>query len=328
MGYGVCMRVARAVKFSADAPGSVIEIAEVPVPEPRPGWTLVDVRATSLNRHDLWSIAGVGVKPDHLPLPLGSDVAGVTEDGREVIVHSLVADAANGDGDELLDPRRKILADAVGGGLADKVLVPTRNLVDKPAALSFEQASCLPTAWLTAFHMLFRKAGLTPGRSILVQGAGGGVATAAIVLGSAAGLRVWATSRDEEKRKRAEALGAAQTFASGERLPDRVDVVIETVGAATWDHSLKSVKPGGAIVTAGATTGGVVPTDLNRIFFNHISVIGSAMGRARDLKDLVSFCVEKGITPEVDSVYPLAETAAALDHLASGDIFGKVVVTP
>jgi NADPH:quinone reductase-like Zn-dependent oxidoreductase len=194
MGYGVCMRVARAVKFSADAPGSVIEIAEVPVPEPRPGWTLVDVRATSLNRHDLWSIAGVGVKPDHLPLPLGSDVAGVTEDGREVIVHSLVADAANGDGDELLDPRRKILADAVGGGLADKVLVPTRNLVDKPAALSFEQASCLPTAWLTAFHMLFRKAGLTPGRSILVQGAGGSGPPAG-TRRSASGPRLWAPHR-------------------------------------------------------------------------------------------------------------------------------------
>ncbi|MTD13866.1 zinc-binding dehydrogenase [Nakamurella sp. YIM 132087] len=323
------MRVARAVRFTDEEPAAVIEVVDVDAPVARPGWSVVDVRAASLNRHDLWSIAGVGVTADDLPLPLGSDVAGVTADGREVLVHSLVADPVGGGGDELLDPRRKLLADAgSGGGLAEQVLVPTRNLVDKPAGLTFEQACCLPTAWLTAYHMLFVKAALRPGRTVLVQGAGGGVSTAVVVLGAAAGLRVWATSRSEEKRARAVELGADRAFATGERLPERVDVVIETVGGATWDHSVRSTKPGGSIVVAGATAGAVVSTDLNRLFLQHISVIGSAMGRIRDLQDLVSFCVQQRISPPIDSVFALDDAAAAIRRLSDGDAFGKIVVTP
>ena len=139
--------------------------------------------------------------------------------------------------------------------MAEQVAVPRRNLLPKPAELSFAEAACLPTAWLTAYRMLFVRSGLRPGQTVLVQGASGGVATALIVLGRAAGFRVWVTGRSEEKRAAALALGADQAFETGARLPERVDGVMETVGEATWSHSIKSLKPGGVIVTSGATTG-------------------------------------------------------------------------
>ncbi|MDN5854871.1 MAG: Zn-dependent oxidoreductase, partial [Actinomycetia bacterium] len=167
----------------AKNPGEVIDVIEDEAPEPRPGWVLVQVRAAALNQHDLWSVRGVGSKPEQFPIGLASDVAGTTEDGREVLVHSLVADPAQGGGNELLDPARGLLADRSTGGAADKVLVPERNLVDKPAKLSFEAAACLPTAWLTAYHMLFTTAAAKPGQRVLVQGSGGGVSQAAITLG-------------------------------------------------------------------------------------------------------------------------------------------------
>src|SRR5207249_3495080 len=129
------------------------------------------------------------------------------------------------------------------------------NLVPKPADLSFAEVACLPTAWLTAYRMLFANSGLRPGQTVLVQGASGGVATACIALGRAAGYRVWATARTEAKQEAAVRLGAHQAFLSGTRLPERVDAVMETIGAATWSHSLKSLRPGGRIVICGATSG-------------------------------------------------------------------------
>ena len=160
---------------------------------------------------------------------LGCDAAGLDEDGNEVVVHAVVSDPS-WTGDETLDPKRSLLSERYQGTLADKVVVPRRNVVPKPASLSFEEAACLPTAWLTAYRMLFTQGGLKPGDSVLVQGAGGGVATALIALARAGGLRVYATSRDEAKRERALELGAHEVFESGARLPQRVDAVMETVG--------------------------------------------------------------------------------------------------
>ena len=165
--------------------------------------------------------------------------------------------------------------------------MPRRNLVPKPAALSFEEAACLPTAYLTAYRMLFDSSGLQPGATVLVQGAGGGVATALIVLGRAAGFRVWATSRSEAKRERALELGADQVFGSGGRLPERVDAVMETVGQATWAHSLRALRPGGRIVICGATSGAAPPAELNRVFFLQLSVVGSTMGSRDELARLM-----------------------------------------
>jgi NADPH:quinone reductase-like Zn-dependent oxidoreductase len=167
-----------------------------------------------------------------------------------------------------------------------------------------------------------------PGQTILVQGAGGGVATAAIALGRAAGVRVWATSRSEAKRTKAIELGADQAFESGARLPDRVDAVIETVGEATFGHSLKSVRPGGRVVVCGSTSGPVTPLELQRLFFLQIEVLGSTMGTRTELQQLLAFLVQTGVRPVIDSTLPLADARQGFEKLVAGDIFGKVVLTP
>jgi NADPH:quinone reductase-like Zn-dependent oxidoreductase len=322
------MRAVVASKISTENPAGAVEVIDLPAPETGEGGVLVRVRAASLNHHDLWSLRGVGLDESRLPFVLGSDVAGVTEDGREVLVHALVADPDRGGGDELLDPRRGMLADALRGGLAEFVSVPTRNLVDKPASLSFEEAACLPTAWLTAYRMLHAQAGVRPGQTVLVQGAGGGVSTAAVTLGVTAGLRVWVAGRTPEKLEKARALGADAVFATGDRLPERVDAVLDTVGAATWDHSLRSVRPGGTVVIAGATAGAMVKTDLFRVFLQQITIRGSAMGRVGELRDLVALCEARGVRPHLDSVHTLEQARPAFERLESGQAFGKVVLTP
>ncbi len=207
------------------------------------------------------------------------------------------------------------------------VAVPRRNLVPMSAGLTFEQAACLPTAYLTAYRMLFGRAGLEPGATVLVQGAGGGVATALIVLGRAAGYRVWATSRSEAKRARAVELGADQAFESGARLPERVDAVMETVGEATWAHSLRALRPGGVIVVSGATSGAAPSADLNRVFFLQLSVIGSTMGSRDQLARLITFLEQTGTRPVIDRVLPLREARDGFAAMIDGELFGKVVFT-
>ncbi|MFC9972408.1 zinc-binding dehydrogenase [Spirillospora sp. NPDC127200] len=317
-----------ATRFDADNPLSGLAYGERPDPQAPEGWTTVTVKAAALNHHDLWSLKGVGLREDQLPMILGCDAAGVDEDGNEVIVHAVIGDPDRGDGDETLDPRRSLLSEVHDGTLAQKVVVPRRNLVPKPAELSFEEAACLPTAWLTAYRMVFGKAGLEPGSSVLVQGAGGGVATAAISLASAAGYRVYATSRSEGKRKRALELGADQALETGARLPERVDAVIETVGEATWSHSLKSLRPGGRIVVSGATSGQVPPAELNRVFFLQLSVVGSTMGTRAQLDRLARFLVKTGVRPRIDRVLPLSQAAEGFAAMHEGDLFGKIVFTP
>src|ERR671920_117915 len=208
--------------FSFDDPLSGLMVGERPAPEAPDGWATVTVRAASLNHHDLWSLRGVGLREEALPMILGCDAAGVDEDGNEVVVHAVVSDPT-WTGDETLDPKRSLLSERHQGTLAERVAVPRRNVVAKPPSLSFEEAACLPTAWLTAYRMLFTQGGLKPGDSVLVQGAGGGVSTALIALARAGGLRVYATSRDEGKRRRALELGAHEVLESGARLPHRVD---------------------------------------------------------------------------------------------------------
>jgi NADPH:quinone reductase-like Zn-dependent oxidoreductase len=258
---------------------------------------------------------------------LGCDAAGIDADGNDVIVHSVIADPDAGRGDETLDPGRSLLSEKFPGTFAERVAVPRRNLVPKPAALSWEEAACLPTAWLTAYRMLFTRSGLAPGGTVLVQGAGGGVSTALLLLGRAAGYRMWVTSRDETKRKQALELGADAAFESGGRLPDRVDAVMETVGEATWSHSLKSLRPGGTIVVAGATSGFKPPAELNRVFFLQLSVVGSTMGTLHELHQLVRLCETTGVRPPVDEVLPLREARAGFQRMAEGEQFGKIVFT-
>jgi NADPH:quinone reductase-like Zn-dependent oxidoreductase len=316
-----------ASRTDADDPLSALEVGERPDPEPPDGWTTVTVKAASLNHHDLWSLRGVGLPEDRLPMILGCDAAGVDEDGNEVIVHSVIA-SDGWRGDETLDPKRSLLSERHQGALAEKVAVPKGNLVPKPEALTFEDACCLPTAWLTAYRMLFVKSGLQPGQTVLIQGAGGGVASAAIVLARHAGLRVWVTSRDEARGARAKDLGAHDAFESGAKLPERVDAVLETVGEATWKHSLRALRPGGTIVVSGSTSGPNPAADLQRVFFLQLNVVGSTMGTRDELARLARLLETTGIRPEIDRVLPLSEAADGFAAMASGDVFGKIVFTP
>jgi NADPH:quinone reductase-like Zn-dependent oxidoreductase len=321
------MLAAYVTATSPDDPLSALQVGERPAPDVPEGWARVRLKAVSLNHHDLWSLAGVGLPAERLPMILGCDGAGIDDDGNDVIVHSVIGDPG-WRGDETLDPKRSLLSERYQGTLADEVVVPQRNLVPKPAGLSWEEAACLPTAWLTAYRMLFTQAQLGPGSTVLVQGAGGGVATALIALGKAAGLRIWVTSRDSAKQARALELGADQAFDSGARLPERVDAVMETVGAATWSHSLRSLRPGGVVVISGATSGpNPKTTELNRIFFLQLRVIGSTMGTRDELQLLTRFLLSSGVRPTIDTVLALEEARKGFERLAAGDVVGKVVLT-
>jgi NADPH:quinone reductase-like Zn-dependent oxidoreductase len=316
-----------ATSFSDDDPLQGLTVGDVADPDAPDGWAIVEVKATALNHHDLWSLRGVGLAEEQLPMILGCDAAGIDERGQDVVVHSVIADPA-WHGDETLDPRRSLLSERYPGTCAEKVAVPAHNLIPKPPELSFEEAACLPTAWLTAYRMLFTRARAQPGTTVLVQGAGGGVSTALVQLGAAAGLRMWVTSRSEEKRARVLELGADQSFEPGARLPERVDAVMETVGEATWAHSIRSLRDGGTLVLAGATSGDAPPAQLRHIFFRQLAVVGSTMGTRTEFEQLLRFCVGKGVRPLIEDVVPLAEARRAFAALAAGDMVGKLVLTP
>ncbi|HEY1323817.1 MAG TPA: zinc-binding dehydrogenase [Streptosporangiaceae bacterium] len=321
------MLAVTAARIAADDPLAALELGDRPGPSVPEGWTTVRVKATSLNHHDVWTLRGVGISADRLPIVLGCDAAGIDEDGNEVVVHAIVGDPAAGAGDETLDPRRSLLSERYDGTFAEQVAVPRRNLVPKPASMSFAEAACLPTAYLTAYRMLFAKSGVEPGATVLVQGAGGGVATALILLGRAGGYRMWVTSRSEEKRARALELGADQAFVAGSRLPERVDAVMETVGQATWGHSLRSLRPGGRVVVAGATSGAAPAAELNRVFFLQLSVVGATMGARDQLARLGRFCEQTGVRPLIDRTLPLTAAKDGFAAMIAGDVFGKIVFT-
>lgn len=321
------MLAAYAARQSADDPLSGLEVGEIEAPATPDGWVTVNVRTAALNHHDVWSLRGVGLPADKLPMILGCDAAGTDEQGNDVLIHAVIA-SPGGTGDETLDPKRSLLSEVHPGTLAQQVRVPARNLVPKPADLSWEQAACLPTAWLTAYRMLFTNGAVSPGDTVLVQGAAGGVATALVQLGSAAGLRMWVTSRDAAKGEAAVALGAEQAFESGARLPERVDAVMETVGAATWSHSVNSLRPGGRIVICGATSGDApAKAELTKIFFKQLQVIGSTMGTRDELERLAKFVVAQGIEPKIDRVLPLADAREGFEAMEAGQVDGKVVFT-
>lgn len=308
--------------FNSDDPAAALIIGQRPTPEPEPGWVRVQIAAAALNRHDLWSLAGVGLGPADLPRILGCDGAGRTDNGREVIVHAVLGDPG-WPGGQVLDPSRSIMSERYDGTLAEYVTVPEYNLIDKPPELTFREAACLPTAYLTAYRMLSKVA---QAQTILVQGAGGGVGAALVQLACAQGRTVWATARDTATREFAKSLGAQAVFGMSERLPDRVEAVMETVGQATWAQSLKALRPGGAIVVCGATSGANPPADLQRVFYRDLRILGSTMGNRDDLIACTDLLVRTGIRPIVDQVLPLAETAVGLRRLAAGGVRGKIVL--
>ena len=321
------MLAAAATSIHPDAPLDGLTVGEFADPEMREGWVRVRVEASSLNHHDLWSLRGVGLPAERLPMILGCDAAGHLDSGEKVIVHAVIGDPAAGGGDETLDPKRSLLSEVYPGTLAEYVAVPERNIVSLPDGFTMEEAACLPTAWLTAYRMLATKSGLKPGDTVLIQGAGGGVSTALIMLAKAMGFRVWVTSRDEAKRAAALELGADEAFESGARLPERVQAVMESVGEATWSHSLKALVPGGRIVTCGSTSGPNPPADLNRVFFLQLSIVGSTMGTREELEAMVRLLSETGVRPPIAMSVPLADARTAFAELERGEFVGKIVLT-
>ena len=312
------MRAAIATGADQEQPLRALSVGEAPEPAATEGWVTVDVRAASLNHHDLWSLRGVGLPPDRLPMILGCDAAGVDPEGNAVVIYPVVADPGDPRGYSLLSERHP-------GTLAERVAVPRENLIAKPAGVSFLEAACLPTAWLTAFHMLTTRGRVDEGAAVLVQGAGGGVATAAVALALAMGKRVYASSRDPGKRERIAALGAT-AIEPGARLPERVDVVIESVGEPTFDHSMKCAAPGARIVVCGATGGHRATVDLRRLFAMRLELLGSTMGSRAELAALLDLCVEKDVRPIIDSTYGFTAVAEAFARLSSGDVVGKVAL--
>jgi NADPH:quinone reductase-like Zn-dependent oxidoreductase len=321
------MLAAYVEKFNADEPLAALSVGERPEPAPEPGWAVIEVRAASINHHDIFSLRGVALREDRLPMILGCDAAGIDENGREVIVHPVIG-TPGWRGDELADPGMSLPSERYQGTMAQRLTVPRSNLIEKPPGMSFAHAACLPTAWLTAYRMLFRQSGLVAGNTVLVQGAGGGLSTALIMLGRAAGLRVWVTSRQEEKRSYAREIGAHEVFESGARLPERVDAVMDSVGQATWDHSLKALRPHGTMVVSGGTSGYTIQTDVARIFARQLRIAGSAMGTTEDMKALLRMCSDHQLSPPVQAEIPLAEAADGFAAVYRGDIRGKIVLTP
>ncbi|WP_212996393.1 zinc-binding dehydrogenase [Winogradskya consettensis] len=312
------MRAAYASATKPDEPLAALTVGDQPEPAPPAGWVTVDVRASTLNHHELWSLRGVGLPADRLPMILGCDASGVDPDGNEVVLHSVVEDPSDPRGFSLLSERHP-------GTLAERVAVPAANLVPKPAGISFLDAACLPTAWLTAWHMLTTRGRVADADAVLVQGAGGGVASAAVILAAALGKRVYATSRDATKRDRIATLGAT-ALEPGARLPERVGVVIESVGAPTFEHSLKCSAPGARIVVCGATGGPFPKIDLRRVFMMQLEILGSTMGTAAELASLMDFLVEQNVRPVIDSTYGFTAVGEAFARLNSGEVFGKVAI--
>ena len=309
--------------------------------------------AASLNHHDLWTLRGVGSRPLTEPQVLGCDAAGTVLEygdgevpegapapGARVVVHSVMTCRhcpACRSGDELRCPRVGLLSEPpYPGTLAERLVVPVGNILPLPDTVDVTAAACLPTAYLTAYRMLFVRAALRPGQRVLVHGVTGGVASAAIILGAAAGLTVFATSRDEAKRATATELGALAAFATDREAVKQVlaasgggvDAVLDTVGEATWDFSLRVLRPGGTVVVSGATSGPNPPAQLNRIFWRQLTVAGSSMGTRDELSRVVELCATGRLTPLIDSVRPLAEAAEAFAELAGGERRGKLVLTP
>jgi NADPH:quinone reductase-like Zn-dependent oxidoreductase len=321
------MRAAIAVGANERDPLSALQLQDGwPVPEPDAAHVGVRVAATTVNMHDLWVLRGVGVKPDEFPKILGCDIVGWDDSGREVMVTGAFGDPDAGDGDETLDPGRALISESLPGSFAERTIAPKRNVIEKPAWLTFHQAACLNVSWSTTYRMLFTRGRVRPGERILIQGAGGGVATAAISMARAAGLWVVATSRSEAKRRRALDIGAHEALPPGERLREPVDVVVDSVGAATWPHSLRCLRPGGRIVTCGATTGSDVPLELPRVFYRQVSIVGSTSATRGETLRMLRFMHAANLRPVIDSVFPFERIHDAFRRMQEPDLFGNVVV--
>ena len=325
-----------------------LTLTSLPSPAAQPGEALVRVKAVALNHLDVWLRRGV---PGHtFPLPMipGSEVAGVIETiaendrwkaGDEVIVapgYSCGLCVACLSGHDPLCPKFGIFGETKSGGAAELIAVPIRNLLRKPAGLSFAEAAALPLDFLTAWHMLVARAQLRPGETVLVHAGGSGVGSAAIQIAKLWGATVYATAGSDEKAARSRDLGADEAInyrtadfaAEVRRLTGKrgVDVVFEHVGADTFERSLRSLARGGRLVTCGATAGAEVTINLRLVFFKLLSILGSTMGSLAELHEILRHVEAGRLRPVVDRVLPLSEVAEGHRLLEAREAFGKVAL--
>ena len=326
-----------------------LEKSEVPDPTPRAGEAVVAVRAVSLNHLDIWLRRGV---PGHkFPLPMipGAEVSGVIDEvpdgygwkrGDEVIIApglSCSLCIACLSGNDPLCPDFGILGEARNGGCAEKIAVPIRNLVRKPASLSFAEAAAIPLDMLTAWHMLVARAQLRPGETVLVQAGGSGVGSAGIQVAKLWRAIVYTTVGSAEKAKRAKELGADETIlyretdfvAAVRALTGKrgVDIVFEHIGGETFERSLKALSRGGRLVTCGSTSGGEATINIRLIFFKLLSILGSTMGSVAELQEIMRHVEAGRLRPVIDRVLPMDQIAEGHRVLENREAFGKVVLT-
>src|SRR6267154_5923338 len=311
-----------------DNPLAGLKIGERPEPSVPEGWVRVKISHASLNRHDLFTLRGITAHPEGISFPmiLGNDGVGALDDRTPVVIYPVLGSDDWRD-DETLDPHWHIFSEFVPGTFADYIAVPKRNAIPLPNGIPALHASVLGTAWLTAYRALFTKSGLLHGQTVLIQGATGGMATALIQLGRAAGFEVWVTSRSEEGRAQAKALGAHESFPSNEALPRKVPVVIDNVGADSWAHSMSSLARGGTLVTVGGTTGFEVALNLLPVFADQLTITGSIMGTLEDMKNMMNLIAQAGIEPEIGVVLPMERAEEGFRAMWEGKTRGKTVFT-
>lgn len=307
----------------------------MPTPEPGPGEVRVEVRASALNHMDLWLTTGLP-KPPALPHVAGTDVAGVVESvgdgvdawraGDEVVVNmAIVPERALERGiDSVLDPDVKILGEHCWGGHGQYCVVPAHQLERRPEGRSWVEAASYPVAATTAWRLL-RRARLEPGETVLVTGIGGGVATAAMMIALHHGARVFVTSRDEAKRERAIELGAEDAFDSADPYPVTTDIVVDSIGPATWEYAVRTLRSGGRMCVCGGTSGQSVELNLPRLFFKQLDVIGGTCGSQEEFR-YVTELMAGGLEVVIDEVFSLADYPIALERLREQTQVGKLVI--
>lgn len=342
----------RAVVFHEHGGPDVLRLEERPRPKPRADEVLIEVKACALNHLDVWVRKGIPGMSFELPHILGNDIAGVVAETGELVENVEAGDRvllAPGvscghcaqclAGDDNLCPEYNILGHGPHGGYAEYVVAPARNAHPIPLGLSFEQAAAIPLTFLTAWHMLVGRARIKAGETALVLAAGSGVGSAAIQVAKLHGARVIATASTEEKLRKARELGADDTVnyvesADFHKVVKRLtsgrgaEVVVEHVGAATWEKSMASLARNGRLVTCGATTGYDVRVDVRHLFYKHLALLGSFMGRHDELVELLQFFETGRLKPVVDRVLPLERAAEAHRLMEDREQFGKLVLTP
>jgi NADPH2:quinone reductase len=323
----------KAIRIHEDGGPEVLRYEDAPDPEPGPGEVLVRMRAASLNHLDLWVRKGLPSVPK--PRTLGADGAGVVEalgpgvtglePGQQVVINPGIEHGA----------AVHVIGEHGEGVHAELAAVPATNVYPLREGLSFEEAAAFPLVFETAYRMLVTRAGLHEGESVLIWGIGGGVATAALQIARALGARTIVTSSSDEKLARAVELGAdaAVNHETGdvaaavrEATDGGADVVVETVGEATWTRSLQCAAPEGRVVVCGATSGPNPPASLHRIWWKQLSILGSTMGRRADFEGAYDLVAGGRAKPVIDGVYPLAEARAAHERLEAGEQLGKIVL--